>query len=396
MNRAGHAPQDASDSVVAAHWPRDDRAAQRLLVVDAERGTVDDSTLGRLGDLLHPGDLLVFNDAATLPASFRMSTERNDPVELRLLRESQGVYWALALGHGDWRQRTEERGPPPGLSVGDVLTATARAGSQRDDEPAPPELRAHVVDLPFGKDATGVARIVALRFELTEAALWHALYAFGRPIQYSYLELPLELWHVQNVFAARPWAFELPSAARGFDWQLLLSLKRRGIEFSQVTHAAGISSTGSPDLDRQLPLPERYEVKSTAVAAIQRARHRRSRVVAVGTSVVRALESAAATGDLRAGEGEATLVLGPRLEHDVDSAATPRLHRPRVVDSVLSGIHQPGESHFDLVQTFAPPGLVRHASQVAQARRYLGHEFGDACLVLGVSDIVATTCSVGS
>jgi S-adenosylmethionine:tRNA ribosyltransferase-isomerase len=110
---------------------------------------------------------------------------------------------------------------------------------------------------------------------------------------------------------------------------------------------------------------------------------RGSRVIAVGTSVVRALESAAEAGELAAGEGEATLVLGPRAQDEVHSLATRRLHTPRVVVSILSGFHHPGESHFDLLDIFAPPGLVLHASQLAQARGYLAHEFGDACLVLG-------------
>lgn len=364
-----------------ARWPRDDRAEQRLLVVDGAHGTLKDEKLRELGGLLNPSDLLIFNDAATLPSSLGMVTAFREPVELRLLRERRDVYWALALGAGDWRQPTEQRGPPPKLRIGDVLTA--RALARRDSGEAAIELHARVVDLPLGADAADVPRIVALSFEEREAALWHALYALGRPIQYSYLQRPLDLWHVQNVFAARPWAFEMPSAAHGFDWQLLSSLRKRGIELAQVTHAAGISSTGSAELDRLLPLQERYEVGKRAVAAIERAQHRGSRVVAVGTSVVRALESAAETGSLRSGEGEATLVLGPRTDARAPAFTPHRLHRPRIVDSVLCGIHQPGESHFDLLEVFAPRELLERAIRHAAVRGYLAHEFGDACLVLG-------------
>jgi S-adenosylmethionine:tRNA ribosyltransferase-isomerase len=308
---------------------------------------------------------LVFNDAATLPASVSAITAAGAPLELRLARESAGVFWAVVLGPGDWRSRTEDRLPPPALAQGETLTLTCAAS----DRTRP--LTARVVDLaPLGATYSSRSPLIALEFAAKGAALWDGLYRAGRPIQYSYVERPLELWHVQNVFASRPWAFELASAARGFDWALLFALKRRGIRLASLTHAAGISSTGSEELDRALPFPERYEIPEATVRAIHRTRREQQRVVAVGTTVVRALESAQAGAELRAGPGEATLVLGPKRT------------RPRVVDSVVSGIHQAGESHYSLLEAFAPAALLERAEAYARNAGYRVHEFGDACLVL--------------
>ncbi|HEU5074096.1 MAG TPA: S-adenosylmethionine:tRNA ribosyltransferase-isomerase, partial [Polyangiaceae bacterium] len=342
-----------------------------LLLIDPGRSSLADRNLRDLGALLAPGDLLVFNDAATVPASLRATTQGGVSVELRLARERGGEFWAVVLGEGDWRARTEDRGPPPALSLGETLTL-AGAGSGA-------VLSARVVDLaPLGTAYSREHPLIALEFETAGAALWDALYQSGRPIQYSYLAGPLELWHVHNVFASRPWAFELASAAHGFTWELLLGLRRRGIRLASLTHAAGISSTGSAELDRQLPFPEHYEIPKTTVLEVERARERRQRVVAVGTTVVRALESAAADGGLRAGPGEATLVIGPRRR--ADGPDRPKL---RVVDSVISGIHQAGESHYSLLGAFAPEPLLERAEAHARARGYRAHEFGDACLVLG-------------
>lgn len=357
--------------VPPATWPRDDRGSQRLLLIDPARSSLLDRHLGDLDRLLAPGDLLVFNDAATVPASLRATTQGGAKLELRLARERAGAFWAVVLGEGDWRTRTEERAPPPALSVGELLTL-AGAGSGA-------ALSARVVDLaPLGTSYSREHPLIALAFETHGAALWDALYQSGRPIQYSYLAGPLELWHVHNVFASRPWAFELASAAHGFTWELLLALRRRGIRLASLTHAAGMSSTGSAELDRLLPFPEHYEVPKTTVLEVERARRFRRRVVAVGTSVVRALESAAADGWLRAGPGEATLVLGPGRGEDASDRS-----RLRVVDAVISGIHQAGESHYSLLGAFAPEPLLERAEAHARAHGYRAHEFGDACLVLG-------------
>lgn len=255
---------------------------------------------------------------------------------------------AVVLGDGDFRARTEDRPVPPALAPGDALLVSESA----------PALSATV---------TGIVDdgLVRLRFDRDGAELWRALYAHGHPVQYSYVESPLSLWHVQSRFAGVPWAAEMPSAGRPLTWRTLFGLLRRGVGIARVSHAAGLSSTGRADLDRRFPLDERYSVPAETVRAIARTR---GRVVAVGTTVVRALESAAESGTLRAGSGVATLRL--------DASST-----PRVVHAVMSGMHEPGTSHFELLSAFAPAKLLARASEHAAARGYLAHEFGDSCLV---------------
>jgi S-adenosylmethionine:tRNA ribosyltransferase-isomerase len=161
----------------------------------------------------------------------------------------------------------------------------------------------------------------------------------------------------------------MPSAGRPLSWQLLAALRRRGVELAWLTHAAGLSATGDPALDAALPLPERYHIPRATAAAVHRARADGRRVIAVGTTVVRALEGAARAGQWAGGNGTTDLVLGPDSEL-------------RAVDGILTGIHAPGESHFRLLGAFAPAALLDAASRHARARGYVPHELGDLCLVL--------------
>lgn len=322
---------------------------ERLLVIDPLTRRFGDYQIRELPELFAEGDVLVVNDAATLPASLRV----DDTLELRLVAaRADGSFLAIALGRGDFRVPTEERGPARPLLEGERLSFGGA-------------LHARVL----GKDPEE-ARLVKLRFESTGAALYAALYRHGEPIQYSYLTEPLALWDVQNRYASRPWAFELPSAGRPLTFDALFELERRGVSITRVTHAAGISSTGRATLDRRLPLRERYEIPDDAASAIATARGRGGRVIATGTSVVRALEgNADAEGRVTPGHGETDLRLSER-------------HELRVVDGLLTGLHEPGTSHFELLEAFAPRALLLRAVEHAKRTDYLQHEYGDSCLIL--------------
>jgi S-adenosylmethionine:tRNA ribosyltransferase-isomerase len=208
-------------------------------------------------------------------------------------------------------------------------------------------------------------------FDQRGAELYRALYAAGRPIQYAHVPERLDLWTVQNRFAGRPWAFESPSAGRPLTWGLLMAVKRRGVEVASITHAAGISSTGSEALDKRLPMSEHYAVGERAVDAVERTQARGGRVVAVGTTVVRALESAALEhgGTLAPVEKDTSLVIGPGF-------------RPSVVNGVLSGMHSRGTTHYSLLRAFASETVLDQALEHATNEGYLEHEFGDSCLIL--------------
>jgi S-adenosylmethionine:tRNA ribosyltransferase-isomerase len=344
-----------SPALVPAAWPREVEAA-RLLHVDPAAGTLDDAWVRDLPARLRPGDLLVVNDAATLPASLAGTTRRG-PVEVRLAgvpEDASGPWPAVLFGAGTWRQKTEDRGAPPVLAPGERI-AFGKGG-----------LAGEVVGV------SGVSpRLVDLRFDREGAALWAGLHAFGRPVQYSYLRDALCPWHVQTAYAGRPWAVEMASAGWPLRLPLLVELRRRGVALASLTHAAGLSSTGDPAIDALLPLPERSDIPASTIAAVQRAEKEGGRVVAVGTTVVRALEGRALEGGgpLRAGPGVTSVRLGPG-------------HALRVVDGLLTGLHEPGESHFELLQAFAPRPLLEAALAHAVREGYLGHEFGDLSLVV--------------
>jgi S-adenosylmethionine:tRNA ribosyltransferase-isomerase len=336
----------------AATAPRDDRSDARLLHLNPCAGEVRDARFEDLTTLLRPGDLFVVNDAATLPASLH-GTLRGVPIEARFVsHRADGRFLALLFGEGDHRTRTEDRKAPPLTAIGDVLAFG--------------DLSATVVAIHASSN-----RLLELAFDRTGDALVRALYALGRPIQYAHVPEPLALYHVQNVYAGRPWALELPSAGYGLSWKLLDALEARGVEIARVTHAAGISSTGERELDALLPWPERSEVPVETARAIARTRERGGRIIAAGTSVVRALEAAADPIGARVQPGERVADL--RIDENTEL---------RIVDGLLTGMHVPGESHYDLVSAFVDRAMLEAAHEHASELGYRAHEFGDATLVL--------------
>ena len=362
-------------------WPREDALGERLLRVSPADGRLTDARLRDLPSMLGPGDLLVVNDAATLPASLRAET-RAGTVEVRLAAPGgPGETWrAVLFGDGDWRTDTERRGAPPRLAAGDVLrfhyerSEPRAAGSGLRFHYERSEPRAAGSGLRSGEALGAVVesvseispRLVEIAFDRDAPSLWREIYRLGRPVQYRYVARPLDLWHVQTSYGARPWAVEMPSAGRPLRWELLLALRARGVEIARVTHAAGLSSTGDPALDAALPLPERYDIPASTVDAVTRA----ERVIAAGTTVVRALEGCVAErGRLLAGPGETAL-------------RVTRAHALGVVDGLLTGMHEPAASHFELLEAFAPRALLHAAWEHAEGEGYLCHEFGDSTLIL--------------
>ncbi len=330
-----------------------EQAQDRLLWHDARTERSGAGGLDLLPQLLAPGDVLVLNDAATIPGSLRAQTLHGQEFEVRLIVRDGPGEWTVALfGAGDWRTPTEHRPEPPPLAIGDQLVF-------------PGPIRAELI-----AQCYGIARLVQLRFDAGPGVLSHTLFGRGRPVQYSYLARELEVAEVQTPYASAPWAVEMPSAGRPLSWRRLRALRHRGVEIASLTHAAGLSSIGDAELDRRLPLPEPYLIPQGTVALIQSAQARGRRVIAVGTTVVRALESAA-LGDegLRAGGGLAELKIGPG-------------HRLQMVDGILSGTHEPGTSHFSLLSAFAAEPVLWRLTKEAARLGHLGHEFGDTVLLL--------------
>ena len=320
----------------------------RLLVIDA-RGRSTHVPRSRFVDFLRPGDLVVANDAATLPASLRGVHEASgSAIEVRLAAWlGPTTFSAIVFGAGDFHTRTEDRPPPPHLSRGDWLHLGP--------------LRATV------EAVLGHPRFVRLRFDGSAHTMWAGLARHGRPIQYAHLPDPLALWDVWTPFAARPVAFEPPSAGFVLDWKSIDAMRARGVRFATITLAAGISSTGDPELDRRLPLDEPYQVPETTASAIRNVDG--GRIVAIGTTVVRALEHAGVGRHVvRAGDGIADQRIGP----------TTRL---KIVDVILSGTHEPDSSHYQVLRAFMDDRTLSQANAALEAGGYRTHEFGDSVLI---------------
>lgn len=341
--------------ILTADKPVQRPAQAKLMVVDAN-GAICHGRRAALAEYLRPGDLLVANDAATLPASlFGKHLPSGQPIEVRMAgRDSLAPnavrrFTAVVFGEGDHRTRTEDRPSPPRLTPGDRLELGT--------------LTATVDQL------LGHPRLVSLIFDCPADAVWAGIARHGRPIQYAHLTERLALWDVWTPFAGPPVAFEAPSAGFVLDWQTLTAIRDRGVVFATLTHAAGISSTGDRDLDRRLPFDEPYHIPTVTAHAIRQVRDRGGRLVAVGTTVVRALESAATPdGRVRVGNGLAKLRIDP----------TTKL---QVVDAILTGVHETGTSHHELLGAFTETVTLGRVDTELTDGEYRTHEFGDSVLI---------------
>lgn len=319
----------------------------RLLV--ASPSGITHTRFDALAAHLRPGDLVVVNTSATLAAAVDGH------------RDGTGVtvHFSTALDDGAW---VVELRP-------DAAAGTA-PGPVRD------AVAGEVVEL-----AGGAARLTLLAGHPhggpTSGRLWRAaltgaqnaaglMAAHGRPIAYGYVARRWPLPAYQTVFGTQPGSAEMPSAGRPFTHELVTQLVAEGIAVAPITLHTGVSSLEK----HEPPLPERYAVPAATARLVNATRAAGGRIVAVGTTVTRALETVAATdGTVSPGAGWTSLVL---------SADRPA----RAVDGLVTGWHEPGASHLLLLEAVAGARLVGAAYQAAVRERYLWHEFGDSCLLL--------------
>ncbi|MGW3963895.1 S-adenosylmethionine:tRNA ribosyltransferase-isomerase [Amycolatopsis sp. NPDC005003] len=306
----------------------------RLLV--ASPSGVHHTAFSSLGAHLRPGDLLVVNTSGTLPAAVDADRDGRPIV----------VHFATSLDDGAWVVELRTPGGP--LLDGRPGERLALAGD------ATLTLLAPLVP--------GAARLWRASSSVDVLSL---LGSAGRPIRYGYVPRAWPLSDYQTVFAREPGSAEMPSAARPFTPELVTRLVTDGVLFVPLLLHTGVSSPEAAEP----PQAERYRVPPTTAALVSWVRARGGRVIAVGTTAARALESAAAEGEVRAAEGWTNLVLGPQ--------------RPaRVVDGIVTGLHAPEASHLLLLEAVAGTEVVRKAYEAAVAERYLWHEFGDVSLLL--------------
>jgi S-adenosylmethionine:tRNA ribosyltransferase-isomerase len=330
-----------------AHAPPEARGIDRdsvaLMVATRRDGRLVHARFRDLPSFLVPGDMLVINTSATLPAALAARRGDGTSLELRLSTRAPrrpADEWVVEL-------RTSGGEPFGGVRVGEVLQLPEGAGVE--------------ILAPYARGA----RLWHARLRVGESVLSY-LERQGRPIRYSYvpLEWPLEAY--QTVYALEPGSAELPSAGRPFTPQLITALVAAGVQVAPLTLHTGVSS---PERG-EAPYPERYDVPPETARLVNAVRGWGGRVVAVGTTVVRALETVAEPdGTVAAGKGWTSLAVGPE-------------RGLWAVDGLLTGWHEPQASHLQLLEAAAGYDLLRRSYHAALARGYLWHEFGDSHLIL--------------
>ena len=326
----------------AAHEPPalrgDDPADVALLVASRSSGTLVHACFPELGRFLRAGDLLVVNTSATLPAALPARLGGRE-VEMHLSTPAGGENWVVEL-------RSAER-----------LSMRAPIGS--------------LVELAGGGTAEllarylGSSRLTVARLSLGEPTEGY-LRRHGHPIRYAHTPDHLPIDDYQTIFAREPGSAEMPSAARPFTAELVTELVARGVLVAPITLHCGVSSLEAGES----PYPERYRVPPETARLVNAVRDWGGRVIAVGTTVVRALETVAAPdGTVTAASGLTSLMVTPE-------------RGLYAIDGLVTGWHEPESSHLSLLEAAAGPDLLRRSYEAADAAGYRRHEFGDSHLIL--------------
>lgn len=319
------------------------RDAVRMLVAHRSSGELVHSTFALLPAFLDAGDLVVVNTSGTIPAAVDATTAGGEQLVVHLSTELDDGRWVVELRR------------------------TTRAGSERwTGEPPTGELSLgedasmHLVE-PYGPSARlWVAAVALPRPVLT----WLAVH--GRPIRYGYVERPWPVSAYQNVYVTEPGSAEMPSAGRPFTPEVITRLVAKGVGVTPIVLHTGVASLESTEL----PYPEHVRVPAATAARINVTRASGGRVIAVGTTVVRAVETAADdAGAVCAFDGWTDLVITP--ERGV-----------RAVDGMLTGWHEPEASHLLMLEAIAGRALLERSYAASLAEGYRWHEFGDVHLIL--------------
>ncbi len=342
------APGDTT-APAPAEWRGHARDQVRLLV--ARPDGVVHTRFRDLADHLEQGDLLVVNDSATELRELDATLVGRGPVVLHLAQRMRDDVWVVEL-----RTAPDARRAVLDADRGDVVTAHG--------------LRLTLAAPYPGRASSPTGHGNRLWRATVTGDVTAETGAHGRPIAYGYLDRRYPLTAYQTVFGVHPGSAEMPSAGRPFTSELVTTLVARGIQVAPVTLHTGVSSQEAGEA----PMPEWFEVTETTARIVRETKLAGGRVVAVGTTVTRALESAsirrARRGDtLRAARGWTDRVVTPQ-------------HPPTVVDGLITGWHDPHASHLLLVEAVAGRALTQRAYDEAVAAGYLWHEFGDSALLL--------------
>jgi len=325
------------------------RDGVRLMV--ATPAGIQHTVFRRLADCLRAGDVLVVNTSATVPG--QLDGDRNGSAVI--------VHVANRLPDGS--RVVELRSAPDAFAP--ILDG--RVG-ERINLPAGGLLELIAAYPETGSSPTSVGNRLWRARVVVPQTLSEYLRDQARPISYGYLNTSFPISAYQTIFALHPGSAEMPSAARPFSAELVTRLVAQGVIFAPITLHTGLSSQDAGEA----PQPEWFEVSQTTADLVNSSRTRGGRVIAVGTTATRAIESAVQpVGTVAAASGWTRLVISPE--------------RPvRVVDGLITGWHNPDASHLLLVESVAGAQLTQRAYDAAFAEHYLWHEFGDSCLLLDV------------
>lgn len=328
----------------------------RLLVSRVTSGTHVHARFGDLTRFLDRGDLIVVNTSGTLNAAVDAIGPAGEPFELHLSTEMPGGFWVVEV------RRPGEAGSEPFRRAHPNMVFELEAGGRITLLAPYPIVRRHDAGARLWLSAVDV-----------DAPVFEYLAEHGRPIRYGHVRLAWPASMYQTVFATEPGSAEMPSAGRPFSEALVTQLVSAGVGIAPLLLHTGVASLE----DHEPPYEEYYRVSAITADLVNATRRRGGRVVAVGTTVVRALESVTDEhGLVHPGEGWTSVVIGPA--------------RPmRAATAVITGLHEPSATHLALVrQAIAaaggsdPEGQLVAAYQQAHEGGYLWHEFGDSHLIL--------------
>ena len=319
------------------------RDGVRMLVAHRSSGELVHSTFALLPSFLDEGDLVVINTSGTIPAAVAARTTDGTELTLHLSTELDDGRWVVEPRRKTGRTTERWRGPAADHHL--LLDAGATC---------------ELVE-PYGPDG----RLWIARLQLGSRTLsWLAVH--GTPIRYAYVDRPWPIDRYQNVYATEPGSAEMPSAGRPFTPEVLMRLVAKGVGVAPVVLHTGVASLE----EDELPYPERVRIPRSTAARVNATRREGGRVIAVGTTVVRSLEtSVSPDGLVLPYEGWTSRVVSP---------AEP----PRVTDGLLTGWHEPASSHLLLLEAIAGRVLLEASYAASLAEGYLWHEFGDVNLVL--------------
>jgi S-adenosylmethionine:tRNA ribosyltransferase-isomerase len=347
-----------SDALVA-HEPPEVRGLARdqvrLMVSRMSDDTITHTRFIDFPDFLDPGDVIVVNTSATINAALDAERETLGgdigDVVLHLSTPLSGTQWVVEL-----RQRS---------AAGTSPLLDAEAGEQL----RLPAGGTAILIAPYLADPTaflnGNVRLWIAELTLPDHAVTYTA-RYGMPIRYGYVPKPWPLSYYQTVFSGESGSAEMPSAGRGFTQEIVERLRRKSVRIVPLLLHTGVSSLEADEPQ----YPERYRVPDLTAAAVNSARSRGSRIVAVGTTVVRALETVSdGSGHVRSDQGWTDLVITPERG----------LH---VVDAILTGLHEPKASHLAMLEALAGRDHLALAYDAAVSHHYLWHEFGDLHLIM--------------